>query len=385
MTGTLDDSDREGVTPLETRIVKIGKFSFAVGTLWLSWATPEATAAGTRAWLANQQDVLPAFEGLFIVPGAENRVDIGLSSTYQPRLRALAQVVAAHADTFAPKLPSEAFRWGVVAHTPEGTYLCAASRDGLPLVDMLAEPEEAEATRAVIDSKFADIHWSDALPADEFTQKVLAHASSEPVALPRASKTKMRAVLVVTAFVAITGGLLLIEHYRAEQARRAELAALAAVKPAKPIPGGFQSRSVLHACLAAFQHTQGSTPGWNLVEASCDMKEATFVWRRARHGLATDAPPGTVVMAGLRTAMMSVPLHVRRCNVWPKNRYAAGEAQISDWAIRYRERWRAAGGMNPSVSVEGIIPSWEMPIDVCVKSVSVRWVHTGLWRLVLAG
>jgi hypothetical protein len=385
VTVTADDAESRGVPSLETRIVKIGKFSFAAGTLWLSWATSEATAPGTLAWLGSQQDVLPAFEALFIVPGAENRVDIGLSSVYQTRLRALAQVVAAHADTFAPQLPSEAFRWGIVAETTAGTYLCAASRDGLPLVDMLAEPEGADAARALIDSQFADIHWADALAVEEFTQKVLAHASSEPVALPRASKAKMRLVLVATAVVALTGGFVLIEHYRAERARMAELAALAAVKPAKPVPSGFQSKSALDACLAAFQHTEGSAPGWNLVEASCDVKEATFVWRRGQHGLATDAPPGTVVMAGLRTAMMSVPLQVRRCNVGPQNRYAAAEAQISDWAIRYREHWRAAGGVTPSVAVEGIIPSWEMPIDVCVKSVSVRWIHTGMWRLILAG
>ncbi|MGC8518805.1 MAG: hypothetical protein ACP5P4_09795 [Steroidobacteraceae bacterium] len=385
MTIDSDEPDSSGVAPLETRIVKIGKFSFAVGTLWLSWATPEATATGTRAWLANQKDVLPSFEALFIVPGAENRVDIGLSSMYQPRLRALAQVVAAHPETFATALPSEAFRWGVIAETAEGVYLCAASRDGLPLLDTLADPENVDAARARIDSKFADIHWAGSLPLNEFAQKVLSHASNEPVALRRSSKVKMRLVLAAIAVFAVSGVVLFIGHYRAERARMAQLAALAAVKPPKPVPSGFQSRNALRACLSAFQHTQGSAPGWTLVEASCDVREATFVWRRDRRGLATNAPPGTVVMAGLRTAMMRVPLRIRRCELGPKDRYAATEAQISDWAIRTRERWRAAGGINPTVSVEGIIPSWEMPIQVCARTISVRWIHTGLWRLSIAG
>ncbi len=387
MTESLDtnDSDSRGTTSLETRIVKIGKLSFAIETMWVSWATSEATAAGTRAWLANQQDVLPTFEALFIVPGIENRVDIGLSSVYQTRLRALAQVVAAHAETFSPQLPSEAFRWGIVAETPEGTYLCAASRDGLPLIDTIVGSNEVDAARARIDARFADIHWASALPFEEFKQKVLAHVSSEPVALPRASKAKMRLLLAVISVVVIGGALIFIEHYRAEQTHLAELAALAAVKPARPAPNGFQSRSALSACLEAFQNTGGNVPGWNLVQASCDVREATFVWRRGKRGLATSAPPGTLVMAGLRTAMRTVPLRIGRCTVEPKGRYAVLEAQISDWAILHHERWRAAGGVNPAVSIEGIIPSWEMPISVCAKSISVQWVHTGLWRLSIGG
>lgn len=370
-----------GAAPLETRTVKIGKFDFAVGTMWLSWATQAASASETRAWLAGQLDVLPGFEAFFIVPGAENRVDIGLSSVYRPRLRALAQVVAAHAESFAPQLPSETFRWGIVADTPEGAYLCAASRDGLPLADTFVDPEDMEGAKERIGAQFADIHWMAPLSIGDFEQKVLAHAVAEPVALPRASKAKMRTTMVATLALAIAGVFTFIQHYRAEQAHLAALAALAAVKPMPPPPTGVQARSALDACLDAFEHTQGNVPGWKLEAASCDVHDASFIWRRGDHGLATEAPPGTVVMAGLRTAMMSVPLRIDRCTVGPKGRTAAQEAKISDWAIRQRESWRAAGGMNPLISVEGIIPSWEMPVDACAQTIAVRWVHTGIWRL----
>jgi hypothetical protein len=382
--GKLDDPAlSEGAVPLETRIVKIGKLNFAVGTMWLSWATQTASAAGTRAWLAGQLDVLPSFEALFIAPGAENRVDIGLSSVYQPRLRALAQVVAAHADTFAPQLPSEAFRWGILADTPEGAYLCAASRDGLPLADTLVDPQEIDTARERIGAQFTDIHWVAPLAAGDFQEKVLTHAFAEPVALPRASKVKMRATMAAALAVALAGIFTFIQHYRAEQAHLAALAALAAVKPLPPPPSGVRARSALDACLDAFEHTQGNVPGWKLQAASCDVHDASFIWRRDEHGLATEAPPGTLVMAGLRTATMSIPLRIKRCAVAQKGRVVSEEAKISDWAIRQRESWRAAGGENPLISVEGIIPSWEMPIDACAQTVAVRWVHTGIWRLSL--
>jgi hypothetical protein len=376
-----DPALSEGAVSLETRTVKIGKLNFAVGTMWLSWATQTASAAETRVWLAGQIDVLPRFEALFIVPGAENRVDVGLSSVYQPRLRALAQVVAAHADTFAPQLPSEAFRWGIIADTSEGTYLCAASRDGLPLTDKLVDPEETDAARERIGAQFADIHWVAPLAVDNFEEKVLAHAFAEPVALRRASKTKMRATMVATLALGVAGTFTFIQHYRAEQAHLAALAALAAVRPIPPPPSGVRARSALDACLDAFEHTRGSVPGWKLEAASCDVHNASFIWRRDEHGLATEAPPGTLVMAGLRTAMMNVPLRIERCAIGPNGHAVAQEAKISDWAIRQRESWRAAGGANPLISVEGIIPSWEMPIDACARTIAVRWVHTGIWRL----
>ncbi len=367
--------------PLDTRIVKIGKLRFAVGTMWLSWATTAANPAEARVWLADQQDVLPAFEALFIAPGAENRTDIGLSALFPQTLRALAQVVAAHAETFAPQLPSEVYRWGMSAETAEGVYLCAASRDGLPLADALVDAEGVEEARAQMDGRHADIHWMPCLSIDDFEQKLLAHAPAEPVALPRASKAKIRAVMVAVASLIIAGGTMFVQHYRAEKARAAALAAAAAVKVSAPAPGGYQVSSAFDACLGAFQHTRASSPGWHLVAAACDVHNASFIWQRGHDGLATAAPAGARVTSNLRTAMLTVPLRIGRCDVDSKARYARIEAAISDWAIKQHERWRAGGGMHPLISIEGIIPSWEMPVRACVQSIGVRWTHSGLWRL----
>lgn len=367
--------------PLETRIVKIGKLRFAVGTMWLSWATTAANPAEARVWLAGQQDVLPEFEALFIAPGAENRTDIGLSGVFQPKLRALAQVVAAHAETFAPQLPSEAFRWGMSAETAEGVYLCAASRDGLPLADALVDADGVDAAKAQIDGRFADIHWMNALSIDDFAQKLLAHAGAEPIALPRASKTKSRVVIAAALALLVAGIMAYAQHYRAEKAHEAALAAAAAAKVSPPLPGGYQLASALDACLGAFQHTRAKSPGWHLVAAACDVHDASFIWMRGPHGLATEAPVGARVASDLRTAMLTVPLRIGRCDVDSKTRYARIEAAISDWAIQQHERWRAGGGVHPLISIEGIIPAWEMPVSACVQSVGVRWAHSGLWRM----
>ena len=366
---------------LETRIVKIGTLRFAVGTMWLSWATTTANPTEARVWLAGQQDVLPEFESLFIAPGAENRTDIGLSGVFQPKLRAMAQIVAAHAETFAPQLPSEAYRWGMSAETAEGIYLCAASRDGLPLADALVDAEGVEAARAQIDGRHADIHWREPLSIEDFEQKLLAHAATEPIALPRASKTKMRVVAVVALVLLAAGAIVFVQHDRAEKAREAALAAAADVKVVHPPPSGYQVGSALDACLWAFQHTNVSSPGWHLMAAACDVHNASFIWRRGHEGLATAAPAGARVTTNLRTAMRTVPLSVGRCEVDSKARYARIEAAISDWAIRHHERWRAGGGVHPVISIEGIIPAWEMPVAACVQSVGVRWTRSGLWRL----
>jgi len=370
---------------LETRIVKIGKLRFAVGTMWLSWATTAANPAEARVWLAGQQDVLPEFEALFLAPGAENRTDIGLSGVFQPKLRALAQVVAAHAETFAPQLPSETFRWGMSAQTAEGVYLCAASRDGLPLADALVDAEGVEAAKAQIDGRFADIHWIAALSIEDFEQKLLAHAVAEPTALPRASKTKVRVLMVSALVLVAVGTILFVQHDRAEKAREAALAAAAEAKVSKPLPSGYQVGSALDACLRAFQHTSASSPGWHLVAAACDVHNASFIWRRGHDGLATAAPAGARVTMNLRTAMRTVPLSIARCEVGSKARYARIEAAISDWAIAQHEHWRAGGGLHPVISIEGIIPSWEMPVNACVQSVGLRWTRSGIWRLNLGG
>ncbi|MHB1826588.1 MAG: hypothetical protein ACYCV6_02705 [Steroidobacteraceae bacterium] len=382
MAESSEQDERESASPpLDTRIVKIGKLRFAVGTMWLSWATTAANPAEARAWLADQQDVLPSFEALFIAPGAENRTDIGLSGVFQPKLRALAQVVAAHAETFAPQLPSEAYRWGVSAETVEGIYLCAASRDGLPLADALVDAEGVEAAKAQIDGRHADIHWMATLPIEDFEQKLLAHAPAEPIALPRASKTKIRVVMAAALALVIASGVVFVQHYRAEKAREAALAAAAAVKVPPRLPSGYQVGGALDACLAAFQHTSASSPGWHLVAAACDVHNASFIWHRGHDGLAIAAPAGARVTSNLRSAMLTVPLHIGRCEVDAKARYARIEAAISDWAIAQHERWRAGGGMHPLISIEGIIPAWEMPVSACVQSIGVRWTRSGLWRL----
>ncbi len=378
-----------GASTLDTRVVTIGKLRFAVGTMWLSWATASAEAADARIWLAGQQDGLPAFDALFIAPGVENRIDVGLSGVFRPQLRALAQVVAAHADVFAPQLPSETFRWGLIARTASGTFLCAATRDGLPLVDTLVDAESIadaksiEAARARIDERFTDIHWMPALSTEEFEQKLLEHAGASPIAVPRVSKTRQRILMAGVLAIAVVATLAYVQHYRAEAARAAALARAAAAKPAHPLPGGYQTASALDACLRAFQRTEAAYPGWHLVSAACDVHGASFVWRRGRRGLALTAPAGARVTASLRAAMLTVPLRIERCVVDSKRRYARIEAAISDWAAYQHEHWRAVGGVQPSISIDGIIPSWEMPVGACVHSIGVKWTRTGLWHLQL--
>ena len=392
MTEHPDPLEPNDVPALDTRVVTVGKLRFAVGTMWLSWATASAEAADARAWLAGQQDGLPAFDALFIAPGVENRIDVGLSGVFRPNLRALAQVVAAHAESFAPQLPSEAFRWGVIAQTGSGTFLCASTRDGLPLVDTLVDAESVgdapdgdaiEAARARIDERFTDIHWMPRLSIEEFGQKLLAHAATSPVALPRVSHTRRRVLTAAALVLAVAATLGVVQHYRAEAARAAALARAAAVKPAQPPPGGYRVAGALNACLGTFQRTVVAYPGWHLVSAACDVHDASFIWRRGRRGLAIAAPAGARVTASLRAAMLSVPLRVERCVIDSKRRYARIEAAISDWAAYQREHWRAVGGEQPSISVSGIIPSWEMPVRACVQSISVKWARSGLWHLQL--
>ena len=385
MADSVKQAEPSSAAALETRIVKIGKLRFAVGTMWLSWAATAANPMQARVWLAAQQDVLPQFEALFIAPGAENRTDIGLSGVFQPKLRAVAQVVAAHAETFAPQLPSEAFRWGMSAETAEGVYLCAASRDGLPLTDVLVEAEGVDAAKAQIDARFTDIHWMTALSIEDFEQKLLAHAPTEPIAVPRVSKTKRRVVVAGVLALVLVAVSVFVQHYRAEAAREAALEAAATVKVVRPPPDGYQVGSALKACLRAFQHTSVSSPGWHLVAAACDGHNASFLWRRGGRGLATSAPEGALVGPSLRTATLAVPLRIGRCEVGSKARYARIEAAISDWAIRQHERWRAAGGLHPLLAIEGIIPAWEMPVSACVRSIGVRWARSGLWRLNVGG
>ena len=387
-----DPLEPSGVPALDTRVVTIGKLCFAVGTMWLSWATASAEAADARAWLAGQQDTLPEFDALFIAPGVENRIDIGLSGVFRPNLRALAQVVAAHAESFAPQLPSEAFRWGIIAQTASGTFLCASTRDGLPLVDTLidaesvgdaSDDESIGKAMARIDERFTNIHWMPRLSIDEFEQKLLAHALTSPVALPRVSHRRRR-ILTASALVlivAITLGV--VQHYRAEAARAAALARAAAVKPAPTPPGGYRVASVLNACLGTFQRTVVAYPGWHLVSAACDVHDASFIWRRGRRGLAIAAPAGARVTASLRAAMLRIPLRIERCVIDSKRRYVPIEAAISDWAAYQREHWRVEGGERPVISVSGIIPSWEMPVRACVQSISVKWARSGLWHLQL--
>ena len=366
---------------LDTRVVKVGKLRFAIGTMWLSWATLDANPTEARAWLAAQEDVLPEFEALFIAPGAENRTDIGLSSVFQPKLRALSQVISSHADTFAPHLPEGAYRWGITAETGEGIYLCAASRDGLPLADALVETEEVEAIKAGLNRRFTDIQWVEQMKAEDFEQKVLAHSANQPIALPKASKMKARVVTGAAIALALIGAFVFVQRYRAEKAYQAQLAALAAVKPTQAPPSGYQLASALRACRAVFQHTNAMAPGWHLISATCDVHSAAFIWMRGAHGLATTAPVGARVAADLRTAMLTIPLRIQRCRVDSKVRSVRVAAAISDWAIQEHEAWRAGGGLNALFSIEGIIPAWEMPVGTCAKTLDVRWSRHGVWRL----
>lgn len=381
MAETSEQEEPASATSLETRVVKIGKLRFAIGTMWLSWATLEANPTEARAWLAGQEDVLPEFEALFIAPGAENRTDIGLSSVFQPKLRSLSQVVSSHTDTFAPHLPEGAYRWGLTAETEDGVYLCAASRDGLPLADALVEVEEVDATKAEFDRRFTDIQWTEGLKAEDFEQKVLSHATAQPVAVPKASKTKVRVVIAAAIALALVGAFVFVQHYRARKAYEAQLAALAAVKKTHPPPGGYQLSSALRACRVVFQHTNARAPGWHLMSARCDVHGAAFIWMRGAHGLETSAPVGARVSADLRTAMLTIPLHIQRCRVDSKIRSDRVAAAISDWAIQEHEAWRAGGGRAALFSIQGIIPAWEMPVGTCVKTVDARWSRKGMWRL----
>ena len=381
MADTPKQEEPVSAASLDTRVVKIGKLRFAIGTMWLSWATVEANPNEARTWLAGQEDVLPEFEALFIAPGTEHRTDIGLSSVFQPKLRALSQVVSSHADTFAPQLPEGAYRWGITAETSEGMYLCAASRDGLPLADALVETEDVEAAKADFDRRFTDIQWVEQLKAGDFEQKLLSHAANQPLAVPKASKTKARVVTGAGVTLALVGVFVFVQHYRAEKAHQAQLAALSAVKMTHAPPSGYQLASSLRACRAVFQHTDAAARGWHLMSATCDVHRVAFIWARGTHGLATTAPAGARVTADLRTAMLTVPLRIQRCHVDSKARSIRVEAAISDWAIQEHEAWRAGGGLNALFSIEGIIPAWEMPVGTCAKTLEVRWSRKGLWRL----
>lgn len=369
--------------PLESVAVRIGKGTYVVGTLWLSSPKGQVGPREARAWLEEQAALLPAYKGLFIVASdaAKERTDIGICAIYKPGLRALSQVCAAHPETFAAGLPPHVYRWGLAAETASGAYLAVTSRDGLPLGERLVPLEDASAARAALDAEFADIHWLEPLGREEFETRLGQVTASEPMALARASKTKFRIVQVAAASVLALAGLLVVRHYQGAERHLAVLRAAAAAAVASRVPPGVEVQSVLHACLDAFGRVPGGTPGWSLVSAVCDAHQASFTWRRASGALATAAPPGASVTADLRTAQTVIPLSGIRCVPDGKTRYARLEAALSDWAVREHERWRAGGTVHPTLSIEGIVPSWELPAHACVRTVDVRWSHTGIWQM----
>ena len=369
--------------PLESVAVRIGKGTYVVGTLWLSSPKGQVGPREARAWLEEQAALLPAYKGLFIVASdaAKERTDIGICAIYKPGLRALSQVCAAHPETFAAGLPPHVYRWGLAAETASGAYLAVTSRDGLPLGERLVPLEDASAARAALDAEFADIHWLEPLGREEFETRLGQVTASEPMALARASKTKFRIVQVAAASVLALAGLLVVRHYQGAERHLAVLRAAAAAAVASRVPPGVEVQSVLHACLDAFGRVPGGTPGWSLVSAVCDAHQASFTWRRASGALATAAPPGASVTADLRTAQTVIPLSSIRCVPDGKTRYARLEAALSDWAVREHERWRAGGTVHPTLSIEGIVPSWELPAHACVRTVDVRWSHTGIWQM----
>ena len=368
--------------PLESTTVRIGKDTYAIGTLWLSWAKGQVGPREARAWLEEQAALLPAYKAFFIVGSgdAKERTDIGICAIYKPGLRALAQVCAAHPETFAVSLPHDVYRWGLAAETASGAYLAVTSRDGLPLGERLVPLDEASAAKAALDTEFADIHWLEPLGREEFDIRLAQVVAGEPTALARASKTKFRIIQVTIASAFAFGGLLVVRHYQGAERRLAALRAAAAAASVSRASPGVEVGSVLNACLEAFDRVPGGTAGWSLVSAVCDAHQASFTWRRASGALATAAPPGAHVMADLRTAQTVIPLSPLHCVPEGTARYARLEEALSDWAVRERERWRAGGTVHPTLSIEGIVPSWELPAHACVSTVDVRWSHTGIWQ-----
>ena len=369
--------------PLESVAVRIGKGTYVVGTLWLSSPKGQVGPREARAWLEEQAALLPAYRALFIVASdaAKERTDIGICAIYKPGLRALSQVCAAHPETFAVGLPPHVYRWGLAAETASGAYLAVTSRDGLPLGERLVSLEDASAARAALDAEFADVHWLEPLSREEFETRLAQVAAGEPTAIARSSKTKVRIIQVVAASALALAGLLVVRHYQGAERRLAAQRAAAAAAGAFRAPPGVEMGSVLHACLEAFGVAPGGAAGWSLVSAVCDAHQASFTWRRASGALATAAPQGASVTANLRTAQTVVPLSTIGCVPDGNARQARIEAALSDWAVREHERWRAGGAAHPTLSIEGIVPSWELPAHACVRTMDVRWSHTGIWQM----
>ena len=368
--------------PLESVALRIGKATYVIGTLWLSWAKRQVGPREARAWLEEQAALLPAYKGLFIVAGdsAKERTDIGVCAIYKPGLRALSQVCAAHPETFAGGLPQHVYRWGLAAETASGAYLAVTSRDGLPLGERLVPVDEASGAKAALDAEFADIHWLEPLGREEFETRLAKVAAGEPTAIARSSKAKFRIIQVAIASALAFGGLLVVRHYQGVERRLAALRAAAAAASVSRAPPGIEVGSVLNACLAAFDRVPGGTAGWSLVSAVCDAHQASFTWRRASGALATAAPSGARVTANLRTAQTVIPLSPIHCVPDGRTRQARVEVALSDWAVREHERWRAGGAAHPTLAIEGIVPSWELPAHACVRTVDVRWTHTGIWQ-----
>ena len=369
--------------PLESVAVRIGKDTYVVGTLWLSSPKGQVGPREARAWLEEQAALLPAYKGLFIVASdaAKERTDIGVCAIYKPGLRALSQVCAAHPETFAAGLPQDAYRWGLAAETVSGAYLAVTSRDGLPLGERLVPVDDASAAKAALDAEFADVHWLEPLGREEFETRLAKVVAGEPTAIARTSKTKFRIIQVAIATALVFGGLLVIRHYQGAERRLAALRAAAAAATVSRTPPGVEVGSMLNACLDAFDRVPGGTAGWSLVSAVCDAHQASFTWRRASGALATTAPAGARVTANLRTAQTVIPLSPVHCVPDGRTRQARMEVALSDWAVREHERWRAGGAAHPTLSIEGIVPSWELPARACVRTVDVRWTHTGIWQM----
>lgn len=377
------DAPLDAGKPLESVALRIGKATFVVGTLWLSWAKGQVGPREARVWLEGQAPLLPAYKGLFIVASdsAKERTDIGVCAIYKPGLRALSHVCAAHPETFAAGLPQHAYRWGLAAETASGAYLAVTSRDGLPLGERLVPVDDASAAKAALDAEFADVHWLEPLGREEFETRLSKVVSGEPTVIARSSKTKFRIVQVAIASVLAFGGLLVVRHYQGAERQLAALRAAAAAASVFRAPPGIEVGSVLNACLEAFDRVPGGTTGWSLVSAVCDAHQASFTWRRAAGALATTAPRGARVTADLRTARTLIPLSPIHCVPDGRTRQARMEVALSDWAVREHERWRAGGAAHPTLSIEGVVPSWELPAHACVRSVDVRWSHTGIWQM----
>ena len=377
------DAPLDAGRPLESVALRIGKVTYVIGTLWLSWAKRQVGPREARAWLEEQAALLPPYKGLFIVASdsAKERTDIGVCAIYKPGLRALSQVCAAHPETFAAGLPQHVYRWGLAAETASGAYLAVTSRDGLPLGERLVPIDEASTAKAVLDAEFADVHWLEPLGRDEFETRLARVVAGEPRAIARSSKTKFRIIQVALASVLAFGGLLVVRHYQGAERRLAALRAAAAAASVSRAPPGVEVGSVLNTCLEAFDRVPGGTAGWSLVSAVCDAHQASFTWRRASGALATAAPPGARVTADLRTAQTVIPLSPIHCVPDGRTRQARMEVALSDWAVREHERWRAGGTVHPTLSIEGIVPSWELPAHACVRTVDVRWSHTGIWQM----